>query len=75
MADRERSGNRSAAAWAIVLGLLIAGYGFLSEGGSRIIDTRWGRSTAGSSKVMTIIVGLAFAAYGAYSLYGQREDT
>jgi hypothetical protein len=70
---RERSGRRRAATWAIVLGLMIAVYGYLSEGGPRIIDTRWGRSTAGSLRVH-IIVGLAFAAYGAFSLYRLRED-
>ena len=74
MAERERSGERKWATGAIVLGLLIAVYGYMSEGGDRIIDTRWGRSTAGAERVQIIVTGLAFAAYGAFSFYKHRNQ-
>ena len=71
---REMSGKRKTAAWAIVLGAIIFIYGYLSEGGPRIINTSRGMSTAGSIRLQIIGVGLALAGYGAFSLYRLRQD-
>ena len=72
---REVSEKRKTAMWSIALGLVITvlGYQFL-EGGPRIIDTRWGPSTAGILKGEVIVAGLAFVGYGVFSLYRLRDD-
>jgi hypothetical protein len=71
---RVTSSKRKTAAWAIVLGLVILTYGFLSEGGPRVINTRRGMSTAGSIRLQIIGAGLALTGYGGFALYRSRED-
>jgi hypothetical protein len=70
----ETSGKRKTATWAIVLGLVIAVFGYLLEGGPQIINTRRGPATEGSFRLQLILVGAGLAGYGAFSLYRLREE-
>ena len=70
----EPSGKRKTAMLAIVLGLVMAVFGYLSEGGPRIINSRRGPSTEGSVRLQLILVGAGLAGYGAFSLYRLRDE-
>ena len=71
---RETSGKRKTAMLAIVLGLVMAVFGYLSEGGPQIINTRRGPSTEGTFRLQLILVGVGLAGYGAFSLYRLRDE-
>ncbi len=68
------SGKRKTATWSIVLGLVIAVFGYLSEGGPNIINTRRGVSTEGTIRLQIILVGVGLAGYGAFLLYRLRDE-
>jgi hypothetical protein len=55
--------------------MVIFTYGYLSEGGARIVNTKRGMSTAGSIRLQIVAVGLVLTGYGAFALYRSREDS
>ena len=70
----ERSGKRKTATLSFAIGLVITLLGFQLEGGPRIIHTRRGPSSAALIKFEVIVAGIAFIAYGVFSLYRLRDD-
>jgi hypothetical protein len=71
---RATSRKRKAALGSLVVGVILIAVGYLLEGGTQIVNTRRGPSTATSIKLQIILGGLAVAGYGTFTLYQSRGE-
>ena len=71
---RAKTTKRNASAATLLAALVLATYGFFTDGGPRVISTRRGSSTAQTIKIQLIAGGIGIAAFSAFSLYRVLRD-